>query len=195
MLNKILFFIFFIGFLFSSSIVGKYSATTDGGYYTHYLEFYSNGTYSSKIFGESSWGDWIESGDYIKLYSSGYNIENLYLSDNSFYFGGVEFTKIQKTYDYNSKKLENTPIGTWSGLVNSIYGESIYKITFYSDGSYFETFNGNTTSGDWEIKSNEIILTDSSGMPAWSAEIYNNIITLRSTSPYVNSFSIELNKK
>ena len=44
MLNKILFFIFFIGYLFSSSIVGKYSATTDGGYYTHYLEFYSNGT-------------------------------------------------------------------------------------------------------------------------------------------------------
>ena len=120
MLKKILLLMIVAGIVSADSFLGKYSATTDGGYYTHYFEFHSNGTYSSKIFGETSWGDWIQNGDYIKLYSHGYNIENLSIEKDSFYFGGVKFTKIKTSYDDNSKSKTNSPVGTWSGLVNSI---------------------------------------------------------------------------
>ena len=191
---RLLVFCFLIGYIFSNSIVGKYSASTDGGYYTHFLEFYSNGTYTSKIFGETAWGDWIQSGDYVKLYHSGFKLDDIYLSNNSFYFGGIEFIKVEHTPS-NDTYANLSPVGIWTGLVNSLYGETFFKITFYSDGSYFESFAGNTTYGDWQFKNDKIILIDSSGMPSWSAIVYNDKIKLTSSSPYVNTFTIELSKK
>jgi len=196
-IKKISFSIFIINILFATSFLGKYSATTDGGYYSHYIELYSNGTYSSQIFGETSWGDWIEDGGYIKLYTQGFNIENLYIRNDSFNFGGVKFTKIRTTYNHQgSKNKINSPVGQWSALISTVYGsKSPYKMRFYSDGTYSESFAGNTSYGDWEIKSNKIILTGSDGMPAWSGTISGDLIALKSTSPYFSSLTIELNRK
>ena len=199
MYRKILLPILITSFIFSSSFLGKYSATTDGGYYTHYFEFYSSGSYSCTLFGETSWGDWIEDGGTIKLYTEGFHIENLYPSRGSFNFGGIQFTKIKTSYrdsgSSGSKSKTNSPIGTWSDLVDSIYGKSPYKITFYSNGSYSESFAGNTSYGNWEMDYDEVILIGSDGIPSWSGSIYNNKITLKSTNPYINSISISLSRK
>jgi len=190
--------IFIVSFIFPNSFLGKYSATTDGGYYTHYFEFYSSGSYSCTILGETSWGDWMEDGRVVKLYSEGFHIENLYMRRDSFSFGGIQFTKIKTSYrdsSSGSSSKSNSPVGTWSDLVESIYGKSPYKITFYSNGSYSESYAGDTSYGNWEMSYDKVVLTGSDGMSSWSGSIYNNKITLKSTNPYAGSFSIQLTKK
>ena len=181
MYKKLFFCIIFASFVFSNSFPGKYSATTDGGYYTHYFEFYSSGSYSCTLFGETSWGDWIEERGTIKLYSQGFNIENIYIDGDSFNFGGVQFAKIKTSYNNsnnNSGSNSKSPVGIWSDLVDSIYGKSPYKITFYSNGSYSESFAGNISYGNWEMKHNgNVELTGSDGLPSWTGSIYNNKIT------------------
>ena len=198
MYKKFLLAIFIVSFIFPNSFLGKYSATPDGGYYTHYFEFYSSGSYSCTIFGETSWGDWMEDGGVVKLYSEGFHIENLNMRRDSFSFGGVQFTKIKTSYKDNSSESSsksNSPVGTWSDLIDSIYGKSPYKITFYSNGSYSESFAGDTSFGNWEMSYDKVVLTGSDGMSSWSGSIYNNKITLKSTNIYGGSVSIQLTKK